>query len=119
MVIRGLKEHCNPRPKFCSRLGKGTVSEKLLCYVPNTAYGPCLIQRISEKSALAVEINLTWSRRSVECQYAALNSQNCLEEQIRCLDYKTRYAVLSRKLDTSYPTGGYGVSGDQSEQNTI
>ncbi|GJS07208.1 hypothetical protein Tco_0364004 [Tanacetum coccineum] len=141
------------QPKFCSRLGKGTVSEKLLCYVPNTTYGPRLIRRISEKSALAVEINLTWSRsnslnlshaqkrlssgscwkllissiffamtdtpysisvdtlyRSVECQYAALNSQNCLEEQIRCLDYKTRYAVLSRKLDTWYPTGGYGVS---------
>ncbi|GJY51516.1 hypothetical protein Tco_0442363, partial [Tanacetum coccineum] len=32
---------------------------------------------------------------------------------------KTRYAVLVRRFDTSYPTGGYGVSGDQSEQNTI
>ncbi|GJU95959.1 hypothetical protein Tco_1320715 [Tanacetum coccineum] len=27
--------------------------------------------------------------------------------------------VLIRRFDTSYPTGGYGVSGDQSEQNTI
>ncbi|GKD88119.1 hypothetical protein Tco_1363626, partial [Tanacetum coccineum] len=40
-------------------------------------------------------------------------------EQIRHLDCKTQYAVLSRRFDTSYPTGGYGVSGDQSEQNTI
>ncbi|GKA97321.1 reverse transcriptase domain-containing protein [Tanacetum coccineum] len=40
-------------------------------------------------------------------------------KQIRCLDCKTRYDVLSRRLDTSYPTGGYGVSGDQSKQNTI
>ncbi|GKC19086.1 hypothetical protein Tco_1021236 [Tanacetum coccineum] len=31
-------------------------------------------------------------------------------EQIRCLDCKTRYAVLSRRLDTSYPTGGYVLS---------
>ncbi|GJX29313.1 hypothetical protein Tco_0237392 [Tanacetum coccineum] len=40
-------------------------------------------------------------------------------KQIRCLDSKTQYAVLIRRFDTSYPTGGYGVSGDQSEQNTI
>ncbi|GKB35881.1 hypothetical protein Tco_0880823 [Tanacetum coccineum] len=60
--------------------------------------------------------------KSVECQYAVLSSQStsyCLEEQIRCLDCQTQYVVLSRRLDTSYPTGRYGVSGDQSEQNTI
>nr|GEV40440.1 hypothetical protein [Tanacetum cinerariifolium] len=33
----------------------------LLCCMPDTAYGPHLIQRISEKSALVVEIELTWS----------------------------------------------------------
>ncbi|GJX84539.1 uncharacterized mitochondrial protein-like protein [Tanacetum coccineum] len=52
--------------------------------------------------------------RSIECQYAVLNSQNtpyCLEEQIRRLDCKTQYAVLGRRFDTSYLTGGYGVSG--------
>ncbi|GJT18691.1 zinc finger, CCHC-type containing protein [Tanacetum coccineum] len=32
-------------------------------------------------------------------------------EQIRRLDCKTQYAVLSRRCDTSYPTGGYGVPG--------
>ncbi|GJW67240.1 hypothetical protein Tco_0121664 [Tanacetum coccineum] len=41
------------------------------------------------------------------------------EYAIRRLDSKTQYAVLIRRFDTSYPTGGYGVSGDQSEQNTI
>ncbi|GJT25296.1 hypothetical protein Tco_0895233 [Tanacetum coccineum] len=46
--------------KFCSRPGKGTVSEnKLLCCVPDTAYGLHSIRRISEKSALVVEIDLT------------------------------------------------------------
>ncbi|GJY82861.1 hypothetical protein Tco_0496237, partial [Tanacetum coccineum] len=50
-------------PKFYSRLGKGTVSEnKLLCYVTDMAYGPHPIQCISKKSALAVEVDLTWSR---------------------------------------------------------
>ncbi|GJT39413.1 hypothetical protein Tco_0939278 [Tanacetum coccineum] len=34
-------------------------------------------------------------------------------EHIRCLDCKTQYAVLSRRFDMLYPTGGYGVS----EQN--
>ncbi|GKF75036.1 hypothetical protein Tco_0224480, partial [Tanacetum coccineum] len=38
---------------------------------------------------------------------------------IRRLDSKTQYAVLIRRFDTSYLTGGYGVSGDQSEQNAI
>ncbi|GJU45752.1 hypothetical protein Tco_1203018 [Tanacetum coccineum] len=37
-------------------------------------------------------------------------------KQIRRLDTKTRYAVLVRRFDTSYPTGGYGVS-DQKELN--
>ncbi|GJZ45808.1 hypothetical protein Tco_0593404 [Tanacetum coccineum] len=51
------------QPKFCSRLRKWTVSENmLLCCVPDTAYGPHPIRRISEKFALAVEIDLTWSR---------------------------------------------------------
>ncbi|GKG46705.1 hypothetical protein Tco_0501551, partial [Tanacetum coccineum] len=29
-----------------------------------------------------------------------------------------QYVVLSGKVDTSYPTGGYGVSVDLSEQDT-
>ncbi|GJY60784.1 hypothetical protein Tco_0461441 [Tanacetum coccineum] len=73
-------------------------------------------------------ISLNTPYRSVECQYAVLSSQNtpyCLEKQIRHLDNRIQYAVLGRRFDTSYPTGGYGVcggygvSGDQSEQNTI
>ncbi|GJS90846.1 leucine-rich repeat-containing protein [Tanacetum coccineum] len=61
-------------------------------------------------------ISLNTPYRSVEYQYAVLSSQNtsyCLEEQIRRLDCKTHYAVLGRKFDTSYPTGGYGVSGNR------
>ncbi|GJW42873.1 hypothetical protein Tco_0071672 [Tanacetum coccineum] len=46
------------------------------------------------------------------------NTPYCLEEQIRCLDYRDQYTVLSRRVDTSYPTGGYGVSVDLSEQDT-
>ncbi|GJR18127.1 hypothetical protein Tco_0966654 [Tanacetum coccineum] len=56
---------------------------------------------------------------SAEGQYAVLITQNTpyhLEEQIRHLDYRSQYAVLSGKVDTSYPTGGYGVSVDHSEQ---
>ncbi|GJZ60181.1 hypothetical protein Tco_0615997 [Tanacetum coccineum] len=37
------------------------------------------------------------------------------KNNIRRLDNITQYAVLIRRFDTSYPTGGYGVSGDQSE----
>ncbi|GJW48281.1 hypothetical protein Tco_0079927 [Tanacetum coccineum] len=76
---------------------------------------------LTNSSSLPIECRMTVnssvlhsSSGSVECQYAVLilhNSPYCLEEQIRCLDSKTQYAVLSRKLDTSYPTGGYGVSG--------
>ncbi|GKD89105.1 hypothetical protein Tco_1364612, partial [Tanacetum coccineum] len=46
------------------------------------------------------------------------NTPYYLEEQIRCLDCRDQYAVLSRRVDTSYPTGGYGVSVDLSELDT-
>ncbi|GJZ06327.1 hypothetical protein Tco_0063400 [Tanacetum coccineum] len=58
---------------------------------------------------------------SAEGQYGVLNLQNtpyCLEEQIRCLDCRDQYDVLSGKVDTSYPSGGYGISVDLSEQDT-
>ncbi|GKD09146.1 hypothetical protein Tco_1188831, partial [Tanacetum coccineum] len=54
-------------------------------------------------------------------QYAVLiilNTPYCLEEHIRRLDYRNQYGVLSGKVDTSYPTSGYGVSVDMSEQDT-
>ncbi|GJW69655.1 hypothetical protein Tco_0126572 [Tanacetum coccineum] len=41
------------------------------------------------------------------------------QEEKQREDSKTQYDVLIRRFDTSYPTGGYGVSSDQSEQNTI
>ncbi|GJT39417.1 hypothetical protein Tco_0939282 [Tanacetum coccineum] len=48
-----------------------------------------------------------------------LNTPYCLEEQIRRLDCRSQYTVLSGKVDTSYPTGGYGVSIDLSEQDSL
>ncbi|GKE98014.1 hypothetical protein Tco_0021365, partial [Tanacetum coccineum] len=33
-----------------------------------------------------------------------------LGKQIRRLDCEAQYAVLIRRFDTSYPTGGYSVS---------
>ncbi|GKE46906.1 hypothetical protein Tco_1478164, partial [Tanacetum coccineum] len=39
----------------------GTISENLMCYEPDTAYGLHPIRRISDESALAVEIDFTWS----------------------------------------------------------
>ncbi|GJT22912.1 hypothetical protein Tco_0892849 [Tanacetum coccineum] len=73
------------------------------------------------ETSIGGEYSLLSSKLSVECQYAVLILQNtpyCLEEQIRCLDYRDQYTVLSRRVDTSYPTGGYGVSVDLSEQDT-
>ncbi|GJZ92644.1 hypothetical protein Tco_0664709 [Tanacetum coccineum] len=66
-------------------------------------------------------INLNTPYGSAEGQYAVLTLQNmpyCLEEQIRCLDCRDQYVVLSGRVDTSYPTGGYGVSLDLSQQDT-
>ncbi|GJZ49396.1 hypothetical protein Tco_0603586 [Tanacetum coccineum] len=51
--------------------------------------------------------------------YRVYGIRHIIGEQIRRLDCKTQYAVLSKRFDTSYPTGGYGVSGDQSEHKTI
>ncbi|GJY28548.1 hypothetical protein Tco_0404315, partial [Tanacetum coccineum] len=43
-------------------LGKGTIfGNPFLCRDANTAYGPYSIRRISDKSAVAVEIDFTWS----------------------------------------------------------
>ncbi|GJY69911.1 hypothetical protein Tco_0472893 [Tanacetum coccineum] len=44
----------------------------LLCCESDTAYGPHLIRRISEKSALAVEIDLTWSLGFVSVELSRL-----------------------------------------------
>ncbi|GJW63903.1 hypothetical protein Tco_0115787 [Tanacetum coccineum] len=77
---------------------------------------------VAEKKYADYSISLNTPYRSVECQYAVLSSQNTpysLEKQIHRLDCRIQYVVLGRRFDTSYPTGGYGVSGDQSEQNTI
>ncbi|GJZ85878.1 hypothetical protein Tco_0651217 [Tanacetum coccineum] len=66
-------------------------------------------------------IDLNTPYGSVEGQYAVLILQNTphhLEEQIRCLDCINQYAVLSRRVGTSYSTGGYGVSVDLSEHDT-
>ncbi|GJS47114.1 hypothetical protein Tco_0597235 [Tanacetum coccineum] len=48
----------------------------------------------------------------------AQNTPYCLEEQIRCVNYRDQYVVLSERVDTSYPTDGHGVSVDLSEQDT-
>ncbi|GJV13640.1 hypothetical protein Tco_1355181 [Tanacetum coccineum] len=59
-------------------------------------------------------IDLNTPYVSVKYHYTVLSSQNtlyCLEEQIKCLDYRIQYVVLGRSFDTSYLTGGYAVSG--------
>ncbi|GJX75865.1 zf-CCHC domain-containing protein [Tanacetum coccineum] len=48
-----------------------------------------------------------------------VNTSYSLGEQLRCLDCRNQYAVLSGKVDASYLTGGYGVSVDLSEQDTL
>ncbi|GKD82967.1 hypothetical protein Tco_1349806 [Tanacetum coccineum] len=66
--------------KFSSRPGKGTVSDNmLLCCVPDTAYGPYSIRLILEKSALAIEIDLTWSRGFVSVELGRLPNPLLLE----------------------------------------
>ncbi|GJZ27345.1 hypothetical protein Tco_0571598 [Tanacetum coccineum] len=67
-------------------------------------------------------INLNTPDGSTEGQYTVLilhNTSYCLEEQIHCLDCRDQYAILSRRVDTSYSTGGYGVSVDLSEEDTF
>ncbi|GJR29304.1 hypothetical protein Tco_1105536 [Tanacetum coccineum] len=50
----------------------------LLCRGPDTAYGPHPIRRILEKLALAVEIDLTWSRGFVSIELGTLpNPLSC------------------------------------------
>ncbi|GJS58843.1 gypsy type transposase [Tanacetum coccineum] len=57
--------------------------------------------------SLAIYLQLQFSKvRRIEfTEYAVF-----LEKQIRRLDSKTQYVVLIRRFNTSYPTGGYGVS---------
>ncbi|GKA69758.1 hypothetical protein Tco_0775822 [Tanacetum coccineum] len=67
-------------------------------------------------------INLNTPYGSAEGQYIVLILQitpYCLDEQIRCLEGRDQYVVLSGRVDTSYPTGGYGVSVDLSEHDTL
>nr|GEW72585.1 hypothetical protein [Tanacetum cinerariifolium] len=48
-------------------------------------------------------------RRIESKEYAVLVRQYA-EGQIHCLGCRIQYVVLGRRFDTSYPTGGYGVS---------
>ncbi|GJS18564.1 hypothetical protein Tco_0413036 [Tanacetum coccineum] len=102
MVVRGLKGHRYPRLKFYGRHGKGTISEnRLLCCVPDTAYGSCPIRCISEKSALAVEIDLTWSRGFVFVELGRLpNPLTC----------KT-LLIVDLGLDSNKPVKSFSTSG--------
>ncbi|GJS36911.1 putative reverse transcriptase domain-containing protein [Tanacetum coccineum] len=77
-------------------------------------------QSPSVKKSTKVNPDKSKGHKSVECQYGVLSSQNmpyCLEKHIRRLDCRIQYAVLGRRFDTSYPTGGYGVS--VSEKDSI
>ncbi|GJX16683.1 hypothetical protein Tco_0217515 [Tanacetum coccineum] len=49
------------------------VSSDIPC-VSDMTYGSCLIRRISEKSALVVEIDLTWSRGFVPVELGRLSN---------------------------------------------
>ncbi|GJS16449.1 hypothetical protein Tco_0410921 [Tanacetum coccineum] len=74
------------QPRFCSRLGKGTVLEnRLLCCVPDMAYGSCLIRRILEKSTLVVVIDLTWSRGFVSVELGRLPTPFSCKTLLICL----------------------------------
>nr|GEU69192.1 hypothetical protein [Tanacetum cinerariifolium] len=58
MAVRGSKGHRHPRQN-------GTIlGDKLLYCAFDTTYGPDSIRRITDESALAVEIDFTWSLRS-------------------------------------------------------
>ncbi|GKE13809.1 hypothetical protein Tco_1421386, partial [Tanacetum coccineum] len=95
-----------------TRLG---VSESPL-FEPNTLSG---FSKGMINTPYSIYINTPYG--SAEGQYVILIIQNtpyCLEEQICCLNCRDQYVVLSRKVDTPYPTGGYGLSVDLSEQDT-
>ncbi|GJT15087.1 hypothetical protein Tco_0873793 [Tanacetum coccineum] len=67
--------------------------------------------------------NIVWAleaRIGVAMAHASWvqNTPYCLEEQIRFLDCKDQYVFLSRRVDTSYPAGGYSVSVDLSKHDT-
>ncbi|GJT25293.1 hypothetical protein Tco_0895230 [Tanacetum coccineum] len=51
-------------------------------------------------------------RLNTSTPYRSYRIRRIVMKQIRHLDNKTQYAVLIRRFDTSYPTGGYGVSGN-------
>ncbi|GKF33819.1 hypothetical protein Tco_0107019 [Tanacetum coccineum] len=57
----------------------------LLCCVPDMVYGPHLIRRIPEKSALAVEIDLTWSRVFVSIELGRLPNPLSCKTLLICL----------------------------------
>ncbi|GJS11291.1 hypothetical protein Tco_0368087 [Tanacetum coccineum] len=71
---------------------------------------------VTNSSSLPIECRTTMnssvlhSLLNVSTPYRVYGICHIVGEQIRRLDYKTQYVVLSRRFDTSYPTGGYGLS---------
>ncbi|GJW95261.1 hypothetical protein Tco_0174933 [Tanacetum coccineum] len=59
-----------------------------------------------------------WGREHIKQEIN--NKELCLLlDQLTDTGYSISLNTSYRRFDTSYPTGGYGVSGDQSEQNSI
>ncbi|GKB44742.1 hypothetical protein Tco_0889684 [Tanacetum coccineum] len=88
--------------------------------VTNSSSFPTKCRTTVNSSVLHSSSGLSISRQAgigllnVSTPYRVYGIRRIVREQIRRLDCKTQYDVLSRRCDTSYPTGGYGVSGDLS-----
>ncbi|GJZ86867.1 hypothetical protein Tco_0658477 [Tanacetum coccineum] len=82
------------------------------------SFGILLLQVID--TPYSVELNMPYG--SSEGQYVVLSLQNTRivwKNRIHCLGCRKNTLYLGRKFDTSYPTGGYAVSGVLPEQNTF
>ncbi|GKC86252.1 hypothetical protein Tco_1141969, partial [Tanacetum coccineum] len=111
----------------------GAIFQHTLTVVPYPDTTPNMVVSTGAfiESSLKVDMTSEWKSKGVKGDdknkspkdkgggsgYAVLIIQNTpyrLEEQICCLYCRDQYDVLSGKVDTSYPTGRYGVSVDLS-----
>ncbi|GJZ46206.1 hypothetical protein Tco_0593802, partial [Tanacetum coccineum] len=73
---------------------------------------------VTNSSSLPIECRMTVNSLVLHSSFGSCDHlpyrsywiRRIVVKQIRRLDSKTQYAVLIRRFDTSYPTGGYGVS---------
>nr|GEW45965.1 retrovirus-related Pol polyprotein from transposon TNT 1-94 [Tanacetum cinerariifolium] len=105
-------------PKELERLAKSQTFRVILFSIHSDEWKSFQGQHQTALRISRWRYNLTPAELKFKTPMLDHQDKYMMKAQIHCLDCRNQYAVLGGRIDTSYPTGGYGVSVDLLEQDT-